>query len=82
MALSKVDRRTRIKKRIRKKISGDGNIPRLSVFRSNKQISVQIIDDSTGRTLVAASSLNKEIATKTDINNEDIESTKRSINLE
>ncbi|MEA3443959.1 MAG: 50S ribosomal protein L18 [Bacteroidota bacterium] len=68
MALSKVDRRTRIKKRIRKKISGDGNIPRLSIFRSNKQISVQVIDDTTAKTLVSASSLNKDIASKTDIN--------------
>ena len=68
MALSKVDRRIRIKRRIRKKISGTAESPRMSVFRSNKQISVQLIDDSTGNTLVAASSLNKEIAAKTDIN--------------
>ncbi len=68
MALSKVDRRNRIKKRIRKRISGDSNTPRLSVFRSNKQISVQIINDTEGKTLVSASSLNKDIAAKTDIN--------------
>ncbi len=68
MALSKVDRRTRIKRRIKKKISGGGNFPRLSVFRSNKQISVQIIDVNTNTTLVSASSLNKDIAARTDIN--------------
>lgn len=57
MALSKADKRTRIKKRIRKKISGTGSVPRLSVFRSNKEIYAQLIDDLTGTTLAAASSL-------------------------
>ena len=57
MAFSKIERRLKIKKRIRKNMAGTAEKPRLSVFRSNKQISVQIIDDLSGRTLVAASSL-------------------------
>ncbi len=68
MSLSKLERRIRIKRRIRKKISGTAEMPRLAVFRSNKQISVQIIDDEAGKTLVSASSLIKEIATKKDLN--------------
>jgi len=65
MALTKQDRRLRIKRRIRKSIAGTAERPRMSVFRSNKQISVQIIDDLSGKTLVATSSLIKEIAEKT-----------------
>lgn len=61
MAFSKIERRLKIKKRIRKNMAGSAERPRLSVFRSNKQISVQIIDDLSGRTLVAASSLVKDI---------------------
>lgn len=53
-------RRLRIKKRIRKVINGSAERPRLTVFRSNKQIYVQIIDDLAGRTLVAAASLEKK----------------------
>ncbi|MFA8434408.1 MAG: 50S ribosomal protein L18 [Marinifilaceae bacterium] len=64
MALSKQDRRLRIKMRIRKSVSGTAERPRLSVFRSNKQISVQLIDDIAGKTLVAISSAVKEIAEK------------------
>jgi len=60
MALTKIERRNRIRKRIRKTISGNTQKPRMSVFRSNKQIYVQIIDDTAGKTLVAASSLDKE----------------------
>jgi large subunit ribosomal protein L18 len=67
MTLSKQDRKFRLKKRIRKEISGTKEIPRMSIFRSNKQISVQIIDDIEGKTLVAASSLDKEIASKKNI---------------
>ncbi len=52
-------RRTRIKHRIRKIVNGSAERPRLSVFRSNKQIYVQLIDDVTGRTLLAASSREK-----------------------
>jgi large subunit ribosomal protein L18 len=62
MAFSKRERRLKIKNRIRKTISGSAELPRLSVFRSNRQISVQVIDDLSGRTLVSASSLEKEIA--------------------
>ena len=49
-------RRTKIRARIRKTIKGTAECPRLSVFRSNKDIYVQVIDDITGTTLVAASS--------------------------
>lgn len=54
--------RLRSKTRIRKKISGTGEVPRLTVYRSLNQIYAQIIDDSTGNTLVSASSLSKEVA--------------------
>ena len=50
--------------RIRKIVSGTAEKPRMSVFRSNKQISVQLIDDLRGVTLAAASSLDKEVAEK------------------
>ncbi len=52
----KLDRRTRIKYRVRKKVQGTAEKPRLSVFRSNKTIYGQIIDDLQGRTIVSASS--------------------------
>ena len=64
MALTKVERRIRIKRRIRKVIFGTAERPRLSVYRSNTQISAQLIDDNAGKTLVSASSLCKEIAEK------------------
>lgn len=64
MALTKTERRFRIRKRIRKIVSGTAEKPRMSVFRSNKEIYVQIIDDLTGKTLLAASSKEKEIAGK------------------
>jgi len=57
---SKVSRRLKIKKRVRAKISGTPESPRMTVFRSNKQIYVQIIDDKAGKTLVSASSLKME----------------------
>lgn len=60
MALTKQERRYRIKKRIRKIVSGTAERPRLNVFRSNKQIYAQLIDDLSGRTLLAVSSLNKD----------------------
>ena len=63
MALTKKERRTRIKNRVRK-ISGTANRPRLSVFRSNKDIYVQFIDDAQATTLLAVSSAVKEIAGK------------------
>ncbi|ALU74489.1 50S ribosomal protein L18 [Tenacibaculum finnmarkense] len=61
MALSKLERRQRIKYRIRKVITGTAVKPRLSVFRSNKEIYAQLIDDVTGVTLASASSRDKEI---------------------
>ncbi|GAB4302143.1 MAG: 50S ribosomal protein L18 [Marinilabiliales bacterium] len=64
MALTKLERRKRIKKRVRRKISGTQDIPRMSVFRSNKHISVQLIDDINGKTLVSASSKCKEVIEK------------------
>ena len=66
MALTKIERRTRIRRRIRKKISGTVDCPRLAVFRSNKQLYVQVIDDNTGKTLVSASSKEKSINEKGD----------------
>ena len=56
--------RVRRKERVRTKISGTADRPRLCVFRSNKNISVQVIDDVAGKTLVAASTLDKEVKTK------------------
>jgi len=64
MSLSKPERRLRIRFRIRKTISGTVANPRLSVFRSNKEIYAQLIDDVNGVTLLAASSREKEIGTK------------------
>lgn len=60
MAGIKLSRRERIKKGIRKKLSGSSERPRLCVFRSNKGIYAQIIDDNAGKTLVSASSLSKD----------------------
>ena len=62
MALSKQDRRTKIKKRIRRDITGTGARPRLSVFRSNKEIYAQLVNDVDGTTIVAASSRDKNVA--------------------
>ena len=53
---TKIERRIKIKYRVRNKISGTAERPRMSVFRSNKQIYVQVIDDLSGKTLAAASS--------------------------
>jgi len=64
MGLTKEEKAKRIRRRIRKKISGTPERPRLSVFRSNKDIYVQIIDDTAGITLAAASSRDKDIAAK------------------
>lgn len=57
MKLTKENKRRRIHNRVRKKISGTPARPRLSVYRSNKSIYAQIIDDLSGHTLVSASSL-------------------------
>lgn len=61
MAFSKQDRRQKIRKRIRKDISGTQSRPRLVVFRSNKEIYAQIVDDVEGKTLAAASSRDKDV---------------------
>ena len=63
MALTKNERRLRIKNRIRKVVSGTEAKPRLAVYRSNKEIYAQIVDDVTGKTIVAASSRDKDIDT-------------------
>ncbi len=65
--ISKIDRRNKIKARIRGRISGTAARPRMTVFRSNKQIYVQLIDDLAGKTIVAASSKGLENGNKTEI---------------
>jgi len=62
--VTKQERRTKIKYRVRNKISGTPERPRMTVFRSNKQIYVQLIEDVNGRTLAAASSLGLEAMPK------------------
>lgn len=62
MALSKSDRRDRIRNRIRKTVDGTAQRPRLAVFRSNKEIYAQLIDDVNGVTITAASSRDKGIS--------------------
>ena len=65
--ISKIDRkatRQRRHLRVRRKISGTPECPRLCVFRSNSNIYAQIIDDVAGNTLVSASTLDKEVKTK------------------
>jgi large subunit ribosomal protein L18 len=63
MAFDKTKRRDKIRKRIRATISGTAERPRMSVYRSNKDIYVQLIDDLAGSTLVAASSTDKGMET-------------------
>ncbi|XCI75677.1 MAG: 50S ribosomal protein L18 [Flavobacteriales bacterium] len=69
MSLTKNERRTKIKFRVHKKIFGVAGRPRISIFKSNKEIYAQVIDDTKGITLVSASSKEKGItidkATKT-----------------
>ncbi|MFI2741196.1 50S ribosomal protein L18 [Zhouia sp. PK063] len=71
MALSKTERRQRIKNRIRKVVTGTSGRPRLAVFRSNKEIYAQLIDDESGVTIASSSSRDKEISaaegTKSDV---------------
>ena len=62
MALSRIERRKRIHYRIRKHVSGTAERPRMVVFRSNKQIYVQVVDDAQGKTLVSAASNDKLLA--------------------
>ncbi len=64
MANKKIERRIKIKFRIRRTVKGTAERPRLSVYRSNKQIYAQVIDDLTGRTLASASSLGLEAMPK------------------
>lgn len=69
MALDKLNRRIKIKRRIRKKVFGTAKLPRLSVYRSNKQIYAQLIDDLSGTTLASAASYkNKDAEQGTKIN--------------
>ncbi len=62
MAIGKELKRAKIKARIRSRISGTADRPRMSVFRSNKEIYVQLVDDLTGSTILAASSKEKGMA--------------------
>jgi large subunit ribosomal protein L18 len=62
MALKKVEKRAKIKRRIRKNVFGSSDRPRLSVFRSNKEIYAQIIDDVQGKTIASASSAKNKAA--------------------
>lgn len=64
MAISKESQRQKIRYRIRKKISGTGLRPRLSVYRSNKYIYCQLIDDDAQATLATASSREENLETK------------------
>ncbi len=63
MKLSKAQRKLRIRRRIRKVSAGTATRPRLSVFRSNKEIYAQLIDDTEGRTLASVSSRDKDLST-------------------
>lgn len=68
MALSKTEKRQKIKRRVRRNIFGTAERPRLSVYRSNKEIYAQLVDDNAGVTLASASSREKaEGTTKTEI---------------
>ena len=62
MALNRIERRRRIHYRIRKHVNGTAEKPRMVVFRSNKQIYVQVVDDEQGKTLCAAASNDKQLA--------------------
>ena len=64
MTTKKEQRRSKIKYRIRKSVFGTNERPRMSVFRSNKQIYVQVINDLEGKTLASASSLGLEAMPK------------------
>ncbi len=64
MNLTKLERRKRIRKRIRRAVIGTKDAPRLSIYRSNKEIYAQIINDQTGKTLIAACSRDKEVVSE------------------
>lgn len=61
MAVSKQERRTKIKLKLRKKLKGTAEAPRLNVYRSNSEIYAQLIDDKGGKTLLAVGSVDKGI---------------------
>jgi large subunit ribosomal protein L18 len=63
-ARHRVEARDRIRERIRRKVTGTSERPRLAVFRSLKSIYAQVIDDTTGQTIVSASSLDKDSSAK------------------
>src|SRR5204863_9311844 len=63
-AKQRVEARGRIRERIRRKVTGTSERPRLAVFRSLKSIYAQLIDDSTGKTIVSASSLEEDAGAK------------------
>jgi len=67
MALSKLQRRIRIKHRIRKIVSGTATKPRLLVYRSNKEIYAQLVDDVNGVTLASVSSRDKDLKATTKV---------------
>ena len=62
MAVSKIERRTKIKFKLRKSIKGTPQAPRLSVYRSNSEIYAQLVDDKGGKTLLAVGSVDKSIS--------------------
>ena len=65
MALTKAEHRVRRHRRVRKKVSGTAERPRLAVFRSNKHIYVQAIDDLSGRTIASASTMEADLRSST-----------------
>jgi large subunit ribosomal protein L18 len=65
----KTEARQKRKQRIRRKVTGTTERPRLSVFRSSKHIYAQVIDDTLGQTLAAASSMEKDLKARTDFEN-------------
>lgn len=62
--MSNTESRLHRKERIRKKVSGSSERPRLTIYKSLKHLHAQVIDDSTGRTLVSASTLSKDLKSK------------------
>jgi large subunit ribosomal protein L18 len=66
MMNKKLEKRIRLKKKIRTKVAGTSAMPRLSVFRSNQFIYAQVIDDATGTTLVSSSDMSEKKGTKTE----------------
>ncbi len=66
MATNKTTRREKIKRRIRKKVSGNTNRPRMTIYRSNSSVYVQLVDDLKGHTIMSASS--RELSDKKSIN--------------